>query len=155
MIVKLWNNGLTTVGITMTFAKRKPVRRKTTPRGKSPAGSVASRIVSRLTAFTKALDGNAVVSDKFTVRTIRLNLQPTSYDPAAVRKTRGLLKLSQPLFAKFLGVAAQTVRAWERGSKGTTSPAIWLADSWMKSTRTRPTGNVVCNLRWLLKRFDP
>ena len=99
----------------MTFAKRKPVRRKTAPRGKSPAGSVAGRIVSRLTAFTKALESDAAVSDKFTVRTIRLNLQPTSYDPAAVRKTRDLLKLSQPLFAKFLGVAVQTVRAWEQG----------------------------------------
>ena len=99
----------------MTLTKRKPVRRKTTPRGKSPTGSVAGRIVSRLTAFTKALESDAVVSDKFTVRTIRLNLQPTSYDPAAVRKTRDLLKLSQPLFAKFLGVAVQTVRAWEQG----------------------------------------
>lgn len=99
----------------MTLTKRKPVRRKATPRGKSPAGSVAGRIVSRLTAFTKALESEAAVSDKFTVRTIRLNLQPTSYDPADVRKTRDLLKLSQPLFAKFLGVAVQTVRAWEQG----------------------------------------
>ena len=99
----------------MTLTKRKPTRRKTTPRGKSPAGSVAGRIVSRLTAFTKALESDAVVSEKFTVRTIRLNLQPTSYDPAAVRKTRDLLNLSQALFAKFLGVAVQTVRAWEQG----------------------------------------
>lgn len=99
----------------MTLTKRKPVRRKTTTGGKSPAGSVAGRIVSRLTTFTKALESDAVVSEKFTVRTIRLNLQPTSYDPAAVRKTRDLLNLSQSLFAKFLGVAVQTVRAWEQG----------------------------------------
>lgn len=76
---------------------------------------MAGRIVSRLNAFTKALESDAVVSEKFTVRTIRLNLQPTSYDPAAVRKTRDLLNLSQSLFAKFLGVAVQTVRAWEQG----------------------------------------
>ncbi len=99
----------------MTLTKRKPVRRKTTPRGKSPAGSVAGRIVSRLTAFTKALESDVAVSEKFTVRTIRLNLKPTAYNPAAVRKTRDLLKLSQPLFAKFLGVSVQTVRAWEQG----------------------------------------
>ena len=99
----------------MTLTKRKPVRRKTTPRGKSPVGSVAGRIVSRLTAFTNALESDEAVSEKFTVRTIRLNLQPTAYAPAAVRKTRDLLKLSQPLFAKFLGVSVQTVRAWEQG----------------------------------------
>lgn len=99
----------------MTVTKRKPAKRKTTPRRKSPAGSVAGRIVNRLTTFTKALESGATISDRFTVRTIRLNLQPTSYDPAAVRKTRDLLKLSQPLFAKFLGVAVQTVRAWEQG----------------------------------------
>ena len=99
----------------MTLTKRNPVRRKAPPWGKSPAGSVAGRIVSRLTAFTNALESDAAVSEKFTVRTIRLNLQPTPYDPAAVRKTRDLLKLSQPLFAKFLGVAVQTVRAWEQG----------------------------------------
>ncbi len=99
----------------MTLTKRKPVPRKTTPRGKSPVGSVASRIVSRLTAFTNALESDVAVSEKFTVRKIRLNLEPTAYNPAAVRKTRAVLKLSQPLFAKFLGVAVQTVRAWEQG----------------------------------------
>ncbi len=95
--------------------KRKSARRKTTPRGKLPGGSVAGRIVSRLTKFTKALESGERISEKLTVRTIRLNLQPTSYDPAAVRKTRDLLKLSQKLFANFLGVAVQTVRAWEQG----------------------------------------
>lgn len=102
-------------GTMMTLPKRKPVRRKTTPRGKSPVGSVAGRIVSRLTAFTESLESDAGVSEKFTVRKIRLNLEPTSYNPATVRKTRDVLKLSQPLFAKFLGVSVQTVRAWEQG----------------------------------------
>ncbi len=97
------------------IAKRKPTRRKVTPHGKSPAGSVGGRIVSRLTKFTKALESGETVSDKFTVRTIRLNLEPTAYDPATVRKTRALLNLSQRLFAKFLGVSLQTVHAWEQG----------------------------------------
>jgi putative transcriptional regulator len=101
--------------MTMTLAKRKPTKLKATPHGKPRSGSVASRIVSRLTDFTKALESGATISEKFTVRTIRLNLQPTAYDTASVRKTRKLLNLSQPLFAKFLGVAVQTVRAWEQG----------------------------------------
>ena len=115
MNVKLWNVGLITEGKMMSLTKRKPVRRQATPRGKTSTSSVAGRIVSRLTEFTKALESDATVSEKFTVRTIRLNLQPTTHKPASVRKTRDLLKLSQPLFAKFLGVSVQTVRAWEQG----------------------------------------
>ena len=115
MNVKLWNVGLITEGKMMSLTKRKPARRPPTPRGKAPSGRVAGRITSRLTAFTKALESDVVVSEKFTVRTIRLNLQPTAHKPATVRKTRDLLKLSQPLFAKFLGVSVQTVRAWEQG----------------------------------------
>ncbi len=112
----------------MTLTKRKPVRRKTTPRANSPVGSVASRIVSRLTAFTNALENDVAVSEKFTVRKIRLNLEPTAYHPAAVRKTRGLLQLSQPLFAKFLGVAVQTVRAWEQGDNTPSDMACRFLD---------------------------
>ncbi len=66
--------------------------------------------MSRLTRFTEALESGEAVSEKFTVRTIRLNLEPTAYDTESVRKTRELLNLSQPLFAKFLGVSVQTVR---------------------------------------------
>ena len=99
----------------MALTKRKPTKGQATSRGKPRSGSVAERIVSRLTNFTKALESGAAVSEKFTVRTIRLNLQPTEYDTESVRRTRDLLKLSQPLFAKFLGVSVQTVRAWEQG----------------------------------------
>lgn len=95
--------------------KRKPARRKTTPRGKSPGGSVGGRIVGRLTRFTKALESGEKISEKFTVRTVQLNLEPTTHDPTTVRKTRALLNLSQRLFAKFLGVSLQTVHAWEQG----------------------------------------
>ena len=99
----------------MSLAKRKSTKRQATPRSKSHSGSVAKRIVSRLTNFTQALEGGAEISEKFTVRKIRLNLQPTAYDTASVRKTREVLNLSQPLFARFLGVSVQTVRAWEQG----------------------------------------
>jgi len=32
-----------------------------------------------------------------------------------VRRTRGLLRASQAVFARFLGVSVKTVRAWEQG----------------------------------------
>lgn len=79
------------------------------------ANSVASRIVSRLTEFTEALESGENVAEKFTCHKIALKLEPGRYAPQKVKQTRKLLKLSQPLFAKFLGVAVQTVRAWEQG----------------------------------------
>ena len=100
--------------------KTKPVKRggaarQAGTRGKRITSSVASRIVSRLTEFTEALESGADISEKFTCHKVTLKLEPGSYAPQKVKKTRDLLNLSQPLFAKFLGVAVQTVRAWEQG----------------------------------------
>ena len=100
--------------------KTKPVKRggaarQAGTRGKRTTSSVASRIVSRLTEFTEALESGADISEKFTCHKVTLKLEPGSYAPQKVKKTRDLLNLSQPLFAKFLGVAVQTVRAWEQG----------------------------------------
>lgn len=78
--------------------------------------SVGSRIVSRLNEFADALESGANISEKFTVRTLPLNLLQSQYDSKAVRKTRDLIGLSQALFARFLGVSPATVRAWEQGS---------------------------------------
>ena len=40
---------------------------------------------------------------------------PSVYHPRLVRETRDLLAASQAVFARFLGVSVQTVRAWEQG----------------------------------------
>ena len=95
-------------------AKRRGSARQVATRGKRPT-SVASRIVHRLTEFTEALESDANIAQKFTCHKVALKLEPGSYAPQKVKKTRELLNLSQPLFAKFLGVAVQTVRAWEQG----------------------------------------
>lgn len=77
--------------------------------------SVADRIVKRLRGFTEALENKEVISERFTCRKIELNLEPTAYEPEKVKETRGLLGLSQALFAKFLGVSVRAVRSWEQG----------------------------------------
>jgi putative transcriptional regulator len=78
-------------------------------------GSVASKIIDSLQEFSETLKNNEVISKRFTCRRVILNLEPTPYDPAAVKRTRDLLKASQAVFAKFLGVSVKTVRAWEQG----------------------------------------
>lgn len=55
------------------------------------------------------------IPGKFNCRKVSLKLSPTVYSPELVRKTRGLLSASQAVFAQFLGVSVQAVRAWEQG----------------------------------------
>lgn len=52
---------------------------------------------------------------KFTCHRIRLKLSPTTYNANLVKRTRATLGASQAVFAQFLGVSVQTVRAWEQG----------------------------------------
>jgi len=77
-------------------------------------GSVESEILESLGNFTDALE-KGEVTKRYTCRQITLDLEPTLYDPDLVRKTRGLLGVSQTLFARFLGVSPKTVKSWEQG----------------------------------------
>jgi putative transcriptional regulator len=78
----------------------------------SPKGA---KIVAALAEFRDALKEGARIEDRFTVKTVELNLQPRALGPDDVKRVRELLNLSQPLFAKFLGVDVKTVRSWEQG----------------------------------------
>jgi DNA-binding transcriptional regulator YiaG len=53
----------------------------------------------------------------FTVRSYKVEFTPRAYGPDDVRRVRGLLGMSQVLFARFLGVDANTVRSWEQGTR--------------------------------------
>jgi len=77
--------------------------------------SVGSRIGARLKGFAEALKREERISERFVVKRMELNLEPTVYEATSVQKTRKLLEMSQSVFAKFLGVSVNTVRAWEQG----------------------------------------
>ena len=92
----------------------------------TPAGA---EIVGALTEFYEALkEGSEAVTKRFTVRTVELNLKPRSYTGEDVRRVRDLLGLSQPLFARFLGVSVKAVRAWENGGKKPSDMACRFLD---------------------------
>jgi putative transcriptional regulator len=73
--------------------------------------SVENDILEALAEFTDALE----VLQRLTCRQVKLNLEPSPYSPQLVKGTRKVLGVSQPLFARFLGVSAKTVRSWEQG----------------------------------------
>jgi putative transcriptional regulator len=95
--------------------------------------SVESEILEALSEFTDALK-KGDVAQRFTCRQIKLDLKPASYSPELVKTTRKLLKVSQTLFARFLGVSPKTVRSWEQGIN-TPSP---MASRFMDEIRRSP-----------------
>lgn len=76
-----------------------------------------AKIVGALTEFRDALKGGVRIDDRFTVRTVELDLRPRLYTAEDVKRVREQLNLSQPLFARFLGVGVKTVRSWEQGAR--------------------------------------
>jgi putative transcriptional regulator len=78
--------------------------------------SVEARIISRLGKFVDVLAANKPIAKEFTCRTVVLDLGTVPYNEKMVKATRRLLRASQMIFAKFLGVSVATVRGWEQGT---------------------------------------
>jgi putative transcriptional regulator len=96
--------------------------------------TVKDRVLERLQDFTEALQSGERIGEKFTIRHIDLDLQPTSYSPAMVTKVRETLGVSQAVFAKFLGVSLKTVSSWEQGAK----PPREIACRFMDEIQAKP-----------------
>jgi DNA-binding transcriptional regulator YiaG len=85
-------------------------------------------MVERLKRFAEALEGADRIPERFTCRTVRLNLVPTPYSPERVRRARDSLCASQAIFARFLGVSTRAVQDWEQGVKPPLGSACRLMD---------------------------
>jgi putative transcriptional regulator len=80
----------------------------------SPAGA---KIVAAFEEAVEAMRSGEPLEARFTVRTYKADFTPRAYGPDDVRRVRGLLGMSQAVFARFLGVDANTVRSWEQGAR--------------------------------------
>jgi len=96
-------------------------------------GSVENEILEALAEFTDALE-KGEVTQRLTCRQVKLNLEPSHYGPQLVKSTRKVLGVSQPLFARFLGVSPKTVRSWEQG----VNPPSPMACRFMDEIRRAP-----------------
>jgi DNA-binding transcriptional regulator YiaG len=67
--------------------------------------SLAAEMIAGLSEFCDALEAGIPMDDRFTVRTVTLDLTPRSYNGNDVMALRKRLKASQAIFAKFLGVS--------------------------------------------------
>ncbi len=97
--------------------KSKKVSQRTarmTPKGRE--------IVASLTEALEVERAGIPLASRFTVRTVTVPDMPKAYDGDAVRATRDVVGVSQPIFAHLLGVSAMLVRAWEQGQR---VPAPW------------------------------
>ena|SRR2546422_7932836 len=83
--------------------KRKTVRKTT-----------GTRIVAALSGLAESLEARRQIG---TVRTVELPDEPGEYGAAPVRSMRAMLKASQAVFARLLGMSTILVRSWESGAR--------------------------------------
>ncbi|HET6251330.1 MAG TPA: hypothetical protein VFE47_26840 [Tepidisphaeraceae bacterium] len=79
--------------------------------------NIAREIIDDLKELNATLEAGIPLHEKYTVRTVNVVREPTKYTAASVRRTRKLVGVSQPIFARMLGVSAALVRAWECGQR--------------------------------------
>jgi DNA-binding transcriptional regulator YiaG len=93
--------------------KAKGTRPATRQRTEQP--SVPEQILEGLREMAEFATSGEPPEKRYTVRHLTLDLEPGDYTPDKVRATREVFGLSQPLFAKFLGVEVSALRHWEQG----------------------------------------
>ena len=101
---------------------------------KAKDGMIGEIIIERLQTFGQALANCEDISKKFTCRRVEVTVTPAMFTPEIIKDTRRLLRASQAVFAGFLGVSVQTVRAWEQG----TNPPSDIACRFLDEIRLNP-----------------
>lgn len=77
--------------------------------------SVPQQILEGLREMAEFATSNEPPEKRYTVRYLTLDVMPSDYTPDRVRATREIFGLSQPPFARFLGVEVSALRHWEQG----------------------------------------
>lgn len=95
--------------------------------------SVGREIADRLSALNAAIDNGESIGDRFTCNRVILDLNPRDYTPQMVQKARRSLRVSQALFAQFLGVSPSAVKSWEQGSNPVPGMACRFMDEFARN----------------------
>jgi putative transcriptional regulator len=75
-------------------------------------------------------EANSYHDGQITLRTQTIELpdEPKEFDNKQIKKIRENLNLSQPVFARFLGVTDKAVKAWEQGGSHPNGCALRLLE---------------------------
>ena len=73
-------------------------------------------LISGLTELRDTIQEGIRPEERFTMRTVDIDLEPQTYEAADVKRIRNSLNASQAVFAKLLAVSVKTVQSWEQGT---------------------------------------
>ncbi len=88
----------------------------------------AADLMTGLRELAQCIRDGVRPEDRFTARTITFP-PPSAFPPAAVKKLRGSLGVSQAAFADMLGVSRILAQSWERGVREPSHLARRLLDT--------------------------
>jgi DNA-binding transcriptional regulator YiaG len=95
---------------------------------KSKRPRLGERLVAEFSQLRDALRAKEPIEQRFTVKTVELDLKPKAFDAEAVRVLRLSLGVSQAVFAHLLDVSVDLVCAWEQGNRRPSGPVCRLLE---------------------------
>lgn len=113
--------------------------------------SVGARLIEGLTDIAESLERGDRIDERFTMRTVHLNLEPRDYSPRNIKDLREQLKASQSVFALLLGVSASAVQSWESGSRPSATARRLMdfmeqnPEPWRQMLRASAHSDAECN----------
>jgi putative transcriptional regulator len=84
---------------------------------KSKLNFVERSLIDGLEEFVGDLKKGKAIPEKYTCRSVVLDLSPRPLVPEQIKSIRKLLHASQAFFAQLIGVSPRTIAAWECGAK--------------------------------------
>ncbi len=108
--------------------------------------TVQQEILEGLREMAEFATSGEPPESRYTVRHVTLDLEPGDYPPDKVRPTREIFGLSQPLFAKFLGVEVSALRHWEQGIRSPSAVVRRFLDE-MNATPAHWSGRIEAVVR--------
>lgn len=92
--------------------------------------SATNRILASAHKVAKALNEVGAMDDMTMREMDKLCLPPApAYSPAQIRRIRSSVGMSQPVFARLMGVGKSAVAQWEQGEKKPSGPALRLLET--------------------------
>ena len=99
------------------------------------SSTIGRKMVNRLRGFAESLGRGDDITERFTCRTIKLNLVPRPYNSVLVKDARSKLGASQAIFSQFLGVSIKALQDWEQGRVAPTGAVCRLMDDIRRNPR--------------------